>query len=135
LVPVAGPGRRRSSAACTRPKPSSRPLIDPHGGALVDLLVPAGGREDLERHAAALPAVRLSARQAADLELLAVGGFSPLRGFQGSGDWRTVVEEMRLADGLPWSIPVTLATDVAAAEGDELTLESPAGQILGLLDV
>jgi sulfate adenylyltransferase len=108
-------------------------LIDPHGGELVDLLVPAGERDDVSERAAGLASLRLSARQAADLELLAVGGFSPLRGFQGSADWRTVVEEMRLADGLPWSIPVTLASEVDAAEGDQLALEGPDGRLLGVL--
>jgi sulfate adenylyltransferase len=110
-------------------------LIEAHGGELVDLLVPEADRADLERRAAGLATVRLSARQAADVELLAVGGFSPLRGFQGSGDWRRVVDEMRLADGLPWSIPVTLASDVEAAVGDELALESPGGRLLGVLSV
>jgi sulfate adenylyltransferase len=110
-------------------------LIEAHGGELVDLLVPEAGRADLERRAAGLATVTLSARQAADLELLGVGGFSPLRGFQGSGDWRRVVDEMRLADGLPWSIPVTLASDVDAGVGDELALESPEGRLLGVLSV
>jgi sulfate adenylyltransferase len=110
-------------------------LIAPHGGELVDLLVPAGEREDLAKRATGLPAATLSAKQAADLELLAVGGLSPLRGFQGSEDWRTVVEEMHLADGLPWSIPVTLATDAEASVGDELALESPDGTTLGVLTV
>ena len=110
-------------------------MIDPHGGELVDLLVPAGEREDLSARAAGLPTVRLSARQTADLELLAVGGLSPLRGFQGSEDWRAVVEEMHLGNGLPWSIPVTLASDVDATVGDELALEAPDGRLLGLLSL
>jgi sulfate adenylyltransferase len=110
-------------------------LIDPHGGELVDLLVPADQRERLAADVAGLQSVTLSARQAADLELLAVGGFSPLRGFQGSEDWRSVVEEMRLADGLPWSIPVTLATDVDASVGDDLALEDAGGRPLGVLSV
>jgi sulfate adenylyltransferase len=110
-------------------------LIEPHGGELVDLLAPAGERDELSKHASGLATVRLSPKQAADLELLAMGGFSPLRGFQSSADWRAVVEEMRLADGLPWSIPVTLASDVDAAAGDELALEGPDGQLLGVLAV
>jgi sulfate adenylyltransferase len=110
-------------------------VIDPHGGELVDLLVPAGEREQLERHAAELGTVTLSARQAADVELLAVGGFSPLRGFQGAEDWQLVVEEMRLGNGLPWSIPVTLASDADASAGDELALRSPDGRTLGVLSV
>jgi sulfate adenylyltransferase len=110
-------------------------LIDPHGGTLVDLLVPAGERERVEADAADLSSVVLSARQAADLELLAVGGFSPLRGFQGCEDWRSVVEDMTLADGLPWSIPVTLATDVDASVGDGLALQSVDGRLLGVMNV
>jgi sulfate adenylyltransferase len=109
--------------------------MDPHGGELVDLLARGDEREELRDRAAGLQAVGLSSRQAADLELLAVGGFSPLRGFQGSDDWRRVVDEMRLANGLPWSIPVTLASDVDAEEGDDLALNDGSGRLLGVLRI
>ena len=102
----------------------------------MDLLVPAGEREQLAADASGLPSVTLNARQAADLELLAVGGFSPLRGFQGSEDWRTVVDEMKLAgSGLPWSIPVTLATGADTVVGDQVALESRDGRVLAVMDV
>ena len=110
-------------------------VIDPHGGELVDLLARAEKRDELVKEAEGLPAITLSARQAADLELLAIGGFSPLRGFQGSDDWRRVVDEMRLTDGLPWSIPVTLATSAQAADGDRLALRDGDGRLLGVIDV
>jgi sulfate adenylyltransferase len=110
-------------------------VIDPHGGELVDLLARAGERDELTSRAAELASVTLSARQAADVELLAVGGFSPLRGFQGSQDWRSVVEDLHLANGLPWSIPVTLASDVETTVGDELALRCADGRILGVLSV
>jgi sulfate adenylyltransferase len=110
-------------------------LIDPHGGELVDLLVRGEERDELIRRASGLRRIDLSARQAADLELLAVGGLSPLRGFQGSGDWRRVVDEMLLSDGLPWSIPVTLASEADAAEGDDVALHGPEGGLLGVLNV
>jgi sulfate adenylyltransferase len=110
-------------------------MIDPHGGELVDLLARAEKRAELVKEAESLPAIELSARQAADLELLAVGGFSPLRGFQGSDDWRRVVDEMRLADGLPWSIPITLATAAEAAEGARLALRDSGGTLMGVIDV
>jgi sulfate adenylyltransferase len=97
-------------------------MIDAHGGQLVDLVARSDEHKAMVERAGSLARVDLSARQAADLELLAVGGFSPLRGFQGSDDWRRVVDEMRLADGLVWSIPVTLATQADAAVGDELAL-------------
>ena len=110
-------------------------MIAPHGGELVDLLARAEKRDELVKEASALASISLTPRQAADLELLAVGGFSPLRGFQGSDDWRRVVDEMRLADGLPWSIPVTLATGADAAEGDRLALHGEDGNLLGVIDV
>ena len=110
-------------------------MIDPHGGELVDLLARSEERDELIGRAAGLETIALSARQAADLELLAVGGFSPLDGFQGSADWRRVVDEMLLADGLPWSIPVTLASDAAAADGDDVALTDPDGRLLGILKV
>ena len=110
-------------------------MIDPHGGELVDLLARAEKREQLVKEAESLGSITLSARQVADLELLAVGGFSPLRGFQGSDDWRRVVDEMRLADGLPWSIPITLASGAEAAEGDRLALRDGDGRLLGVVDV
>jgi sulfate adenylyltransferase len=110
-------------------------MIAPHGGELVDLLARAEKRDVLIKEAGSLDSVSLTPRQAADLELLAVGGFSPLRGFQGADDWRRVVDEMRLADGLPWSIPVTLATGAEAAEGDRLALRDEGGRLLGVIDV
>ncbi len=110
-------------------------MIAAHGGELVDLVAQGGEREQLLERAGSLAAVELSGKQAADLELLGVGGFSPLRGFQGSEDWRRVVEEMRLAGGLVWSIPVTLASEVDASVGDSLALHGPGGHVLGVIDV
>ena len=76
--------------------------IAPHGGALVerfdDSLDEGGGR----------PRVTLTARQQADLDLIAVGALSPLDGFMGREAYEAVVEDMRLPSGLAWSVPVTL---------------------------
>ncbi len=78
----------------------------------------------------------LSARQTADFELLANGGFAPLTGFMGSEDWRSSVERMTLADGEEvWSIPVTLATDLDASEGDVVALSADNGKPLGRIRV
>src|SRR3954447_21440805 len=77
----------------------------------------------------------LSERHTADFEMIANGGFAPLRGFQGSEGWRRVCEEMRVASGEYWSIPITLATDLECAEGDVVELRSDEGKQLGRLTV
>jgi sulfate adenylyltransferase len=79
--------------------------------------------------------LRLSARQTADFELLANGGFAPLNGFMGAEDWRSVVESMKLARGDIWSIPIVLATDLDAAAGDVVELSASDGKPLGRLTV
>jgi sulfate adenylyltransferase len=78
--------------------------------------------------------LRLSPRQTADFELLANGGFAPLDGFQGSDAWESVVERMRLPDGRPWPIPVTLATD-AGEVGETIELVGHEGTRLGAIAV
>ena len=111
-------------------------MIDPHGGELVDLLARAEKREELVRENAVRSTPSRSRRgRLPTWSCSRSAGFSPLRGFQGSDDWRRVVDEMRLADGLPWSIPVTLATDADAAEGDRLALHDEGGRLLGVIDV
>ena len=77
----------------------------------------------------------LSERHTADFEMIANGGFAPLTGFQGSDDWGRVCEEMRLASGDYWSIPITLASDLDCAEGDVVELRSDEGKALGRLTV
>jgi sulfate adenylyltransferase len=83
--------------------------IAPHGGTLVDLLAEAGAAAALSAEAAHLPKVVASGRELADLEMLAVGALSPLTGFQGEGDYQSVLDSMHLQNGLPWAIPVVLS--------------------------
>ena len=114
-------------------------LIEPHGGALVNLLV----REEraLEMKAASKDWVSwdLTSRQICDLELLMNGGFSPLAGFMGKADYERVCNEMRLSDGTIWPIPITLdvAEDTAKGlkEGDMLALRDLEGMMLAGLEV
>jgi sulfate adenylyltransferase len=72
-----------------------------------------------------------------DLELLAVGAYSPLEGFMGEADYRAVLREMRLANGLPWTLPITLAVRRAAAlalrEGEDVALVTPWEEPIGIL--
>ena len=83
-------------------------LISPHGGVLVNREVNELERAKWITAAALLPKLELSARAVSDLESIANGAFSPLEGFLGEADYESVVTKMRLANGLPWSIPVTL---------------------------
>jgi len=93
-------------------------------------------QEALER-AERLPSVRLSSVAISDLEMIAVGAFSPLTGFMGQEDYRRVVQEMRLYNGLPWAIPITLPVSQADAaslrEGQDVALREASGHLLGIL--
>jgi sulfate adenylyltransferase len=112
-------------------------LISPHGGVLVDRRLTGAAREAALERAAGLPRVRLSPREASDLALTATGALSPLTGFMGAADYRTVLGEMRLKDGTVWTLPVTLAVSRAEAHTlpDEIALEGPDGALLGLMAV
>jgi len=103
-------------------------LIAPHGGELVDR---TGERpDDLDT----LEVVRLTPRELADLDMLASGALSPLTGFLGREDYERVVDELRLANGLPWALPVCLAVAEAPA-GDRVALADESGEPLAVLDV
>jgi sulfate adenylyltransferase len=103
-------------------------LIAPHGGALVKRAGerPAGVDQ--------LETVTLSAREVAALDMIASGALSPLRGFMGKADYERTVEEMKLADGTIWALPVTLAV-AEAPKGERVALASEDGTLLATLDV
>jgi sulfate adenylyltransferase len=114
------------------------PLIAPHGGKLVDRVLKPDAAAKAKAEAASLPAVQLSPREAGDLEMIAIGAFSPLSGFMGEADFQRVSKEMRLANGTVWPIPVILspADDVTAKinKGDRIALRQ-GDTILGTMTV
>jgi sulfate adenylyltransferase len=79
--------------------------------------------------------LQLTDRQTADFEMIGNSGFAPLTGPQGSEDWKSVVENMTLANGEYWPIPITLATDLDVSEGDTVEVSSDEGKALGRLNV
>ncbi|MDQ0918080.1 sulfate adenylyltransferase [Paenibacillus sp. V4I5] len=89
--------------------------IKPHGGKLINRLVPAEQREELLKRAALLKQIRVNSWTISDLDLIGVGAFSPLVGFLDEKNYTSVVETMRLTDGIVWSIPVTLSIDPEVA--------------------
>ena len=97
-----------------------RPHGGPQGGTSLRPLMPEGEALAAARERAGrLPAVPVSSREAGDVVMLGIGGFTPLEGFMGEADWRGVCDEMRTANGLFWPIPITLSVDADTAGGIE----------------
>jgi sulfate adenylyltransferase len=112
-------------------------LVAPLGGSLVDLRTGDEEAEELRGRSAELPRVVLSSRELADLELLAVGAYSPLRGFMTRAQYEGVVENATLPGDVVWTLPITLPLpDPAAARGAaQLALVDDAGRLRAVLTV
>ncbi|WP_413175670.1 sulfate adenylyltransferase [Anabaena azotica] len=113
--------------------------ISPHGGELINRVASSEQREVFLSKADFLPRVTLDERAVSDLEMIAIGGFSPLTGFMNQADYDRVVIEMRLANGVVWSIPITLSvTEEVAAPlqpGGLVRLDNPNGEFIGVLEL
>lgn len=116
---------------------SATKLNSPYGGELVDLIVSEDRANAIKAASKDYPSLTLDERSLCDLELLAVGGFSPLKGFMGQKDYESVVKDMRLADGTLWPLPVTLPVDPSKGVevGKPLALRDVYGNLVGLLQV
>jgi len=116
-------------------------LVKPHGGGdLKPLLLEGAALAAETERAASLPRVNISSREAGDIIMMGIGGFTPLDGFMTHADWEGVCDGMKMANGLFWPIPVTLSTDGAAAdkvnEGDDIALyDSERDTILATMKV
>ena len=110
-------------------------LIPPYGGTLVDLRAPEEALPDLKARASTLPSIQLSDRAVCDLELLAVGAFSPLDRFVGREDYERILDELRLASGALFPIPVTLPVEPgpAVALDREVALRDRKNNLLATL--
>ena len=113
--------------------------IAPHGGQLINRIVTDAQREEFLSKADFLPRLQLDDRAISDLQLIAIGGFSPLTGFMGKADYDRVVNEMHLANGLPWSIPITLSVREEVAEplqpGNLIRLDDLNDRFIGVLEL
>ena len=116
---------------------SNSNLITPFGGDLVDLVASSDDAEELREEAGLLPSIQISERAVCDLELLATGGFSPLDRFMSQADLRSVVDDMRTADGTLFPIPITLPVDESAGVSldSRIALRDSTNNLLAVMDV
>jgi sulfate adenylyltransferase len=113
--------------------------IPPHGGTLINRIATPEQRQSFLAEAPAMPHLRLSERTQSDLELIAVGGFSPLQGFMSQQEYLAVVRDMHLPNGLPWTIPITLPVAQEVADqlkvGSLVALDRADGKMIGVLEL
>jgi sulfate adenylyltransferase/3'-phosphoadenosine 5'-phosphosulfate synthase len=125
---------RRLAESRKTPGPSA-----PHGGSLVNRELQGDALKSAVAHSAELPRLTLDERELSDLEMIGVGALSPLTGFMRRLDYETVVESMRLSDGLIWAMPVTKAVTAAEAaslrEGQEVALVDESGNAMAIMQV
>ncbi len=116
-------------------------LVSPHGSSELKPLLLSGPALEQERsRAQSLPQWRVSSRERGDIIMMGIGGFTPLEGFMGQDDWRSVCDTLHTAAGLFWPIPITLSADEAFASaiapGGEIALVDPDdGHVLATMRV
>jgi sulfate adenylyltransferase len=101
-------------------------LVPPHGGKLKPLLLKGEDLNETIGKARSLPQIRMTTRERDDFIIMGIGAFSPLEGFMGKADWKGVCDEMKMASGIFWPIPITLSISKEDAsrlkEGQEVAL-------------
>jgi sulfate adenylyltransferase len=112
-------------------------LIEAHGNSLVNQVATGAKLEALKKEAASLPRIDLSMKQSCDLEMIGIGAFSPLTGFMGEKDFKSVCTDMKLASGDVWPIPILLSVDKAKAPavGSRVALYAPNGVLQAVMTV
>jgi sulfate adenylyltransferase len=117
-------------------------LVNPHGKQkkLIPLLLTGAALEEEKKRAKTLTQVRIASREAGDLIMLGIGGFTPLTGFMGHDDWKGVCAEYKMVDGTFWPIPVTVSTTEGQADSigknEEIALVSEeTGEIMATMKV
>jgi sulfate adenylyltransferase len=114
-------------------------LIAPHGGELVINMASEQERTEWQGRAKSMPHLQVGSRQLADLEMLATGAYSPLGGFMERADYLSVVNDMHLGNGLPWSIPITLTVSSEQAatlrEDTQVALVDARGSMQAVMTI
>jgi sulfate adenylyltransferase len=114
-------------------------LIAPHGGELIINMASEKERPELQERAKSLPQITIGSRQLADLEMLAIGAYSPLAGFMSRADYLSVVNYMHLSNGLPWAVPITLSISsewtATLKEGAQVALINAQGSLQAVMTI
>src|SRR6478752_4841045 len=113
-------------------------MIQPHGGTLVNRIATGARKAELEAKANDITTLTLEDRYGADIEMIAVGAFSPLTGFMGKADSESAIENMKLTNGLAWGIPILLPVGDKYDEikaGEEIALLNKEGHVLAVMTV
>jgi len=117
-------------------------LVNPHGREkkLKPLLLEGEELKEEKEKAKTLTQVRMTSRECGDLIMMGIGGFTPLEGFMGYEDWKSVCKEMKMEDGTFWPIPITLSTTKGQADsikiGEDIALvDEESGEIMGIMTV
>jgi sulfate adenylyltransferase len=114
-------------------------MLPPHGGTLVDRVLPPERQEEALEEAGRLVQLRVSDDLAKDIENIAFGAFSPLEGFLNRSEYESVLHEKRLSNDLPWTLPIVLDASrdelKGAKEGDTIAIIDPLSEPVALLKV
>ncbi|MBI5974130.1 sulfate adenylyltransferase [Staphylococcus canis] len=114
-------------------------LIKPHGGTLINRILTGTTRDNHLKQAENAKKITINQWAISDLELIAIGGFSPLIGFMKQRDYQEVIEHTHLSNGLVWSIPITLPVTTSVADsleiGETIALYGEDGVLYGTLEL
>ena len=115
-------------------------LVPPHGGgALKPLLLQGAELQSEVDRARSLPSIAITSRETGDVLMLGIGGYTPLDGFMAHDDWKSVCDDLKLANGLFWPIPITVSTprEIAARikPDSEVALTDASGELLATMEV
>jgi sulfate adenylyltransferase len=113
-------------------------MIQPHGGTLVNRIATGARKAELEAKAKDITTLTLEDRYGADIEMIAVGAFSPLTGFMGKADSESAIEHMKLTNGLAWGIPILLPVGDdydSLSVGEEIALNDKDGRLLAVMTI
>ena len=113
-------------------------MISPHGGRLINRVIDnEEERKYILEKQKFLPKIILNEYHLSDLEMIATGAFSPLEGFMNNQDYNSVLENMRLSNGIVWSMPITLdiKKEDNINEGDEVGLCDHENNFLGIIEI